>query len=590
MIRNHLRAGWLTLGLLLSIALSASGQEPADTVGPDSIPADTIPQELLEARATADSAQVVADTIRSMVLQFQTASSADQQVIQVRGVRPVEEFTRLVGKVATFLFSQPDSAAGVGEIKASLQSGVSWSFELYSDLLQEHRQALREINERRLSLERSARGPVHAESKDRQDRLQRILEYQLRTLLLADSAGLEAGDQWAALDAELLDRAPNLVGQVQLALEEQSQARRDLRQSVRAGVEGEGLASVTLAADEATNWTRILSDALTGTADLLDQRGQNTAQYRQLVIRATGAVTEEILDFDVLWGLALDYGSSFLDWLKENLGDLAIKLLIILGMIAFFKYGIRSLWWFFVGIGWMGTSKAAKALGSRLVGPLGVFAGLVFGLYLIGVAPTFLLAGLGVVGVVLGLALQDSVSNVAAGAFILFDKPFDLDDKVVLGGVSGRVQGIGLASTTVKTYDHRLVTVPNRKVWGEAIENGSAEEVRRADATVAVTYEDDMARIHSSLCELLQGMELVVDEPEFEIYVNQLADSGVELSVRCWATNDNWWALQSELPGQIWAWFQKNDIEIPYPRRHIISPGIVEALAGEEAGSETHTP
>lgn len=588
-MRIQLRAGWLALGLILSGALAASGQETADTLGVDSIPADTIPQELLEARAAADSAQVLADTIQSMALQLRIASPADQQVIRVRGLEPVEEFTRLVGVVAVFLSSQPDSAAGVAEIRTALQRGVSWSFELYSDLLQEHRQALREINERRLGLERAARGPVHAESKDRQDRLQRVLEFQLQTLLLADSAGLEVEDQWAALDAELLDRAPNLVGQVQLALDERSQARRDLRQSVRAGVEGEALAAATMAADEASNWTRILSDALTGTADLLDQRGQSTSQYRQLVIQATGTVSEELLDFDVLWGLVKDYGKSLLDWIQDNIGDLVIRIFVVLGMVLLFRYGLRSLWWSMVKVGFMGKSKATKALGTRLVGPLGIFTGLIVGLYLIGVAPTFLLAGLGVVGVVLGLALQDSVSNLAAGVFILFDKPFDLDDKVVLGGASGRVQGIGLASTTVKTYDHRLVTVPNRKVWGEVMENGSAEEVRRAEATVAVTYEDDMARIHSSLCELLQGMELVVDEPEFEIYVNQLADSGVELKVRCWATNENWWALQSELPGQIWAWFQKNDIEIPYPRRHIISPGIVEVLGDETTTAKDST-
>jgi small conductance mechanosensitive channel len=212
---------------------------------------------------------------------------------------------------------------------------------------------------------------------------------------------------------------------------------------------------------------------------------------------------------------------------------------------------------------------------------LGIVLGLITGLFIVGVEPTFLVAGLGVAGVVLGLALQDSVSNLAAGVFILLNRPYDLDDKVIVGGVHGRVRKLGLASTTVNTFDNRLIHVPNRKIWGDVMENQSSEPTRRAEASVSVTYEDDLDRIHASLLEMLGSMELVLDDPPYEIYADLLGDSGVELKVRAWANNDDWWELQKDLPGRIWAWFQENDIEIPYPRRQIIFPDLVEVL-GEE--------
>ena len=177
----------------------------------------------------------------------------------------------------------------------------------------------------------------------------------------------------------------------------------------------------------------------------------------------------------------------------------------------------------------------------------------------------------GLVGVILGLALQDTVANLAAGAFILLRTPFDLDDTVVLAGILGTVFEVGLSTTSLKTFDNRVILVPNRKVLAEVMENRSTQSMRRAEAKVGAAYEDDLERITPSVLELLGGVEKILADPEPEVYVSSLADSGVELTVRCWTPTENWWDLQMELPGLLWAHFQKNDIEIPYPRRYIIA-------------------
>ncbi len=600
MKRNQLMSSWLVCGSVLGLAVlwgepvaahprvsqpslappttsrEAFQETPADSLAVDSLSldtlfADTVPVALVEARLALDSVVVLTDTIRAMVERIETASAGDQQVLMVRAVEPLTTITELLEGISEFLATASDSATGVAEIREGMSQAVDWAWGFYGGIAQDHFQALGRINERRLEVPMEERGPIHAELQDRIERLTRTWEFQLRTLVLSDSAGLELGSRLTEFDATLLDRAPNLVGQIQLAIQERDLARRELRQAERAGVEGDGLAQATLALDQASNWTRILAEALTSAADLMDERGHETAQYRQLVISATGSVSDEILDFDVLWGLAMDYVRSATEWFQEEAADVAIRFLMVLAAIMGLKYLFQAVWWVFLKVRLVGKSKATRAVGTRLAGPLGSFFGILLGLYLVGVEGTFLAAGVGVVGVILGFALQDTVANLAAGAFVLMRTPYDLDDTVVLSGILGTVHEVGLSTTSLKTFDNRVILVPNRKVLAEVMENRSSQSIRRAEAKVSAAYEDDLERITPSVLEMLGEVEKILADPEPEVYVSNLADSGVELTVRCWTQTDEWWDLQMELPGLLWSHFQKNDIEIPYPRRYIIA-------------------
>jgi small conductance mechanosensitive channel len=197
---------------------------------------------------------------------------------------------------------------------------------------------------------------------------------------------------------------------------------------------------------------------------------------------------------------------------------------------------------------------------------------LISGLWFLGVNPTTLLAGLGVAGIIVGLALQDSLSNLAAGFFIIVTRPFDVDDTIMGGGVLGTVRAMGVANTTIVTFDGRRLMVPNRKIWGEVIENRSAEPVRRVEITVRVSYAEDLDCALEILRDLCKNDERVLAAPEPLIFVSDLEDSWVEIAVRPWVRNKDWWPMLTDLPRLVRLRFGKEGIDIPYPRTDFSTP------------------
>ncbi len=190
-----------------------------------------------------------------------------------------------------------------------------------------------------------------------------------------------------------------------------------------------------------------------------------------------------------------------------------------------------------------------------------------------------MLAGLGVAGVIVGLALQDSMSNLAAGVFILTYRPYDVDDLVNAGGVVGQVQAMGLANTTIRTLDNRRLFVPNRKIWSEIIENRTAEKIRRVEVTAALSYRDDLDRALGVIRDLLSECEQVLTDPPPDVFVTKLADSAIEVAVRPWTRSEDWWPFTQDLPRLLRNRFQEEGIEVPFPVREIVH----REAAGSEA-------
>jgi small conductance mechanosensitive channel len=209
------------------------------------------------------------------------------------------------------------------------------------------------------------------------------------------------------------------------------------------------------------------------------------------------------------------------------------------------------------------------ALLDGLVKPIGLLTGFFIGLWFLGVNPGTMLAGLGVASVIIGLALQDSLSNFAAGFFILVTRPFDIDDVVQTGTVMGTVKKMGLANTTIRTFDGRRLMVPNRRIWSEVIENRSAEAARRVEITVRVGYKEDIDRVLQLLRDIVDADERVLKAIEPEIYVSDLDESWMTVAVNPWVKNNDWWSLLKELPRMVRLRFAEEGIDIPYPRRDL---------------------
>lgn len=187
----------------------------------------------------------------------------------------------------------------------------------------------------------------------------------------------------------------------------------------------------------------------------------------------------------------------------------------------------------------------------------------------LGVNTTSLIALLGAAGLAIGLALQGSLQNFAAGVMMIVFRPFKLGDFIEAGGVMGIVEQISIFSTTMNTVDNREIIIPNGQIYAGAITNYSAKDTRRIDMVFGIGYGDDMLKAKEIMDEILAKHELVLDEPAPVVAVAELADSSVNFNVRPWVNSADYWDVRSELIEQIKLAFDKTGISIPYPQMDI---------------------
>jgi len=189
----------------------------------------------------------------------------------------------------------------------------------------------------------------------------------------------------------------------------------------------------------------------------------------------------------------------------------------------------------------------------------------------VGVDTTSFIAIIGAAGLAVGLALQGSLQNFAAGVMMIVFRPFKLGDFIEAGGVVGVVEQISVFSTTLKTGDNREIIVPNGQIYAGAITNFSARDTRRIDMVFGIGYDDDMLKAKKIMEAILAKHELILDEPAPAVAIAELADSSVNFNVRPWVNSGDYWAVRSELLEQIKLSFDQEGISIPYPQIDIHS-------------------
>lgn len=186
-----------------------------------------------------------------------------------------------------------------------------------------------------------------------------------------------------------------------------------------------------------------------------------------------------------------------------------------------------------------------------------------------GVETASIIAVLGTIGLAIGLALQGTLSNIAAGFMLLVLRPFNVGDVVDIGGTTGIVDEIGLFVTEMHAFDNIAITMPNSKVWGNKIENFTRFATRRVDMEIGISYDDDIDRAMRIIKEILDNEERVLQEPEPLIAVGSLGDSAVTIRVRPWTATDNVWPLRYDLTKRIKQRFDEEDITFPFPQRYV---------------------
>ena len=187
-----------------------------------------------------------------------------------------------------------------------------------------------------------------------------------------------------------------------------------------------------------------------------------------------------------------------------------------------------------------------------------------------GVQTTSLVALLGAAGLAIGLALQGTLSNLAAGVMLLIFRPFKMGDFVDVGGQSGTVVLISLFTTHLNTADNVRLIVPNGRIWGATISNFSGNDNRRTDIVMSIDYSDDIEKAFDVMKAVVNADARVLSDPAPQYYVASLAASSVDVAARIWCPRGDTFALKSDLLRAFKEAFDKEGLSIPYPHQVLI--------------------
>ncbi len=190
-------------------------------------------------------------------------------------------------------------------------------------------------------------------------------------------------------------------------------------------------------------------------------------------------------------------------------------------------------------------------------------------LNLFGIQTTSMIAVVGAAGLAVGLALQGTLSNFAAGAMLLLFRPFRPGDYVEVGGVSGSVAEVGIFTTVLDTPDNVRVTIPNSSVYGQTIKNYSTNENRRVDLVMGISYSDDIGRAIDAISRVVRSDKRVLSDPEPQIAVAELGDSSVNIVVRPWCRGTDYWNLRFDLTRELKQQLEAAGCSIPFPQRDV---------------------
>ncbi|MCB9896643.1 MAG: mechanosensitive ion channel family protein [Planctomycetes bacterium] len=323
-----------------------------------------------------------------------------------------------------------------------------------------------------------------------------------------------------------------------------------------------------------------LSSRFALVVNALSDAGGDVTDLRVLLLEVRG-VDVGNLDARAMASLAEKWVTQGKDWLIENAPGMIVRavafvlILLVFRVLSGFSGGIvRRV----VGGQRVKMSDLLRTFFVNTVRKVVFLLGLLFALKAISVDLTPILTGIGVLGFVVGFAMQDTLSNFAAGIMVLMYRPYDIGDVVNAGGVTGKVTAMSLVSTTLTTPDNQSVIVPNGKIWGGTITNVTANPTRRVDMTIGIGYGDDVDKAEAVLLELVKAHPKVLAEPAPVIKLGSLGESSVDLLVRPWCKTSDYWDVLWDLTKAIKLRFDEDGISIPFPQRDLHLVDVPERL------------
>ncbi|MFH0291731.1 mechanosensitive ion channel domain-containing protein [Vibrio alginolyticus] len=381
----------------------------------------------------------------------------------------------------------------------------------------------------------------------------------------------ELGAQNERAEAELKDKIDKRMRLLSASIEYLSQQSEIIGSQLSSSPESEK-ASLQLSQLITKQRLNIATESLRNLISIGDKVGLETSEYKRQIFEVTGNITHDLLNTKVVWSILSHWSNSALDWFAENapqhifqLFVFALILLIARGLAKLTRKVVRKA----VASKNLKLSHLMQDFFISMSGKFVWVIGIMVGLSQLGLNLAPILTGFGIAGVIIGFALQDTLSNFAAGMMLLIYRPFDVGDFVYAGGVDGKVSHMSLVNTTIRTFDNQIIIVPNSKIWGDVIKNVTHERIRRVDMVFGIGYADDLFKAESVLSDIITSHPSVLRTPEPMIKVHTLNTSSVDFIVRPWVKTDDYWDVYWDVTKEVKLRFDREGISIPFPQQDV---------------------
>jgi small conductance mechanosensitive channel len=314
---------------------------------------------------------------------------------------------------------------------------------------------------------------------------------------------------------------------------------------------------------------------LRGVVAQLDRLGGDTLEMRRTLIEERGSLALSLVDTDIASVLYAEATTKFKDWIANRGANTLLSVLLFVAILIVARWLARltrRVTERALRHSDQSVSQLLKEMLISISGTIVFLVGVLVALSQVGVSVTPMIAGLGVVGFIVGFALQDTLSNFAAGAMILAYRPFDTGDFISAAEVEGEVRKMNLVNTTIVTIDNRVLIIPNSKIWGGVIMNFTGQHLRRTDVIYSVSYGDDLDHVQRVLEELIASDQRFLTEPAPIVRVKQFSDSSIDFLVRAYAKTEEYWETLWALNKAVKQRFDAEGITIPFPQRDVHLP------------------
>ncbi len=549
------------LVFLLTCQWAAPLLAGADTTQAQEAPADT-------GKITDNLDELLAkiDTQKNLLAALQRQRASREGIArQVLGKRVDKATLELLNQELAYVSDVADLEETTRELEHYRRQAIGILASHYQMAMNSIKKSRSKISMPKADISSTDLATVYSEISNQQKTVNQALKITMDNLELANKLNLDVSQNETTLKNEVEDIAVSRS----ILLELQTQAVNALSESVKASPDDKPLKSKL---DLAKKHLNQLADNFSAVLNIMNTFEMNDTFYREQILKATGTISADSAEISVITDLLIGWGKAMWTALIEDGPDLLFKAILFL-LILYIAHKLGNLLKRIVEKAFQRSNLQPSELLRRMILSLAhnliLIFGFLIGLSQLGISLGPLLAGFGIVGFIVGFALQDSLSNFASGLMILIYRPYDVGDIIEAAGVFGRVNHMSLVNTTMITFDNQTIVIPNSKIWGDVIKNVTSQTLRRVDMTFGISYSDNVDHAEQVLLQILEADDRILSDPPPMVKLHELGDSSVNFVVRPWVNKDDYWNVYWDVTRAVKIRFDEEGLSIPFPQRDV---------------------